>query len=403
MSHGQGSMPGHAGTRGIALGRGAGHSARGDAGTWSCRAADEAGSVRGSWASPWAGSVAGDRRSPAGRCGAVTVWAVDEESKVILGLAGSWGRDHAGAGGSGQGGLGAGRGLPCRVPQARPGRCWGWRMATSGFMGCSAAGTGLWPEGPGGPWGVRRWSRAGGGDMAGAGGCGQKMRTGAAVITWQPRCRGWWVRWDGKGLPVPCHPILGRARGGWGHPMVGTGAGEPQLSPRTRPLGRDVLDWGLGQFWVCGAVPSGHALWGSDSGCRAVPREGGSPHRRCPEDVPAGSAWHPPPRQGTVPGAPLPHPGPLSHLGGTVLPVPACPPPPGAPTLGVWELPRPGEVIGGGRGRAGTAPPQAEHCGLVWGPVVVVGSWQHSSSRAGGHSSRPTAGGAAHYRGRAVH
>lgn len=184
----------------------------------------------------------------------------------------------------------------------------------------------------------------------------------AASMPWVVGAMGW----QGSACSL-LPPILGRARGCCGHPMVGTGAGEPRLSPRTRPLGRDVLDWGLGQFWVCGTVPSGHALWGSDSGCRAVPREGGSPHRRCPEDVPAGRAWHPPPRQGTAPGVLLSSPRPPATSGRHRPPCPCLSP--------SSRCPHPGGLgaassRGGHRGLPGQGrdtPPQAEHCGLVWG------------------------------------
>lgn len=222
-----------------------------------------------------------------------------------------------------------------------------WGLAGGCLAGCrgsvrGAAGAGGW------------WPAASRGAVLQALGCGQRVRGGRGVSegghglaegTWQERVDA--GRRCGLALPssrgsldavgggcdgtarvclFPVAPILGRARGGWGHPAVGTGAGEPRLGPRTRPLGRDVPDWGLGQFWGCGTAPSGHALWGSDSGGRAVPREGGSPHRHCPEDVPAGRAWHPPPRQGTVPGVPLSPPQPPATPGRHRPPCPCLSP-----------------------------------------------------------------------------
>lgn len=242
--------------------------------------------------------------------------------------------------------------------------------------------------------------------MAGAGGCGQKMRTGAAVITWQPRCRGWWVRWDGKGLPVPCYPPSWAGPGGVAvTPWWGQGLGN-HGSVRGHDLWAGMC-WtgGLGSFGSvaqsrpgtrCGAVTRGAGLSqgrvaAPTAAARRMSRQAGPGTRR--------------PGRGQRPGCSCPHPGPLPHLGGTVLPVPACPPPPGAPTLGVWELPRPGEVIGGCRGRAGTPPPQAEHCGLVWGARGGGGVLAAQLQQGRGAQLPPYrgGGGAAHYRGKAVH
>lgn len=188
-------------------------------------------------------------------------------------------------------------------------RHWAVARGSGGAVGCQKVVTG-WRRGHG----RSGWMRAEDADWR----CRHHV---AASMPWVVGAMGW----QGSACSL-LPPILGRARGCCGHPMVGTGAGEPRLSPRTRPLGRDVLDWGLGQFWVCGTVPSGHALWGSDSGCRAVPREGGSPHRRCPEDVPAGRAWHPPPRQGTAPGVLLSSPRPPATSGRHRPPCPCLSP-----------------------------------------------------------------------------
>lgn len=169
----------------------------------------------------------------------------------------------------------------------------------------------------------------------------RRVRWGSAGVTWRHRCRGWRVPGDARGCLCPGTPTA-VPPGVWGG--------------RGTPARRGTRRLGWGGWGGCGTAPAGHTPWGTDRGCHAVPREGGSPHRRCPGVS----------RQGTVPRVLLSPPRtPPPGLGGTVPPVPLLPVPPSPqppPRGDHWGWPRwgrdrfwGGRVGGGGVSSAAPA------------------------------------------------